>query len=453
MFSTLPAGSYRLEVIAANADGLWSPKQLLQLDVLPPWWRTVWARVLGLLVLVALLGAAALLYRQRIGARHRAQWREQQRAQAEQNSLAKSRFLATLGHEIRTPMTGVLGMAELLLASPLEPKQHGRVQAIQRAGQHLLRLVNDALDLARIESGKLTLDDRSFDLHALMDEVAALLAPLAQAKGLAFSLQRSPATPRGLRGDADRIRQILLNLGNNAIKFTERGEVALRSQPMAPHGVLVEVSDTGPGMNAEQQARLFQRFEQAEGLRTSQRYGGSGLGLAISQELAAAMGGRIEVSSAPGQGATFRVSLPLANAELEAAATPTAPTAAGPQGLRILVVEDEATVAEVILGLLQVRGHRAVHASQGLAALAELQTGAFDLAFLDLDLPGLDGLELARLIRAQDHRLPLVALTARADAEAEPLALQAGMQGFLRKPVTSAMLQEAIDAVIGGTRA
>jgi len=452
VFSTLPAGRYQLEVIAANAEGLWSPREMLDLQVQPPWWRTPWARILGLLLLLVMAAALAMLYRQRLKSRHQAERREEQRAQAEQNSLAKSRFLATLGHEIRTPMTGVLGMAELLLSTPLEARQRGQVESIQRAGQHLLRLVNDALDLARIESGKLTLDDRSFDLHALLDEVTNLLAPLARAKGLAFSLQRSPATPLGLRGDADRIRQILFNLGNNAIKFTERGEVALRSQPVAPHGVLLEVSDTGPGMNAEQQARLFQRFEQAEGLRTAQRYGGSGLGLAISQELAAAMGGRIEVISAPGQGATFRVSLPLANAELEAPVVATAGQAAtGRRGLRLLVVEDEATVAEVIVGLLQSRGHIAVHAAQGLAALAELQTGQFDLVFLDLDLPGLDGLELARLIRAQGHRLPLLALTARADAEAEPLALQAGMQGFLRKPVTSAMLQAAMDDALPGS--
>ena len=175
--------------------------------------------------------------------------REQRRQLSDLGSAAKTHFLATLGHEIRTPMTGVLGMAELLQAGALPPRQRQQVQAIQRAGEHLLRLVNDALDLARIEAGKLTLEDAPFDLHELLDEVASLLQPLANAKGLVFRLQRAPGTPRALRGDAGRVRQILLNLSGNAIKFTQAGEVCLRSEAAAD-GVRFEVSDTGEGMAA-----------------------------------------------------------------------------------------------------------------------------------------------------------------------------------------------------------
>lgn len=451
-FSRLEPGRYRMEVAASNADGVWSATRGFQLEVQAPWWRRSWALAVWGVSVLLLLVLAARGYRRRLRARHAEHLREHRRQLSDQGSEAKTRFLATLGHEIRTPMTGVLGMAELLQRGRLEPRQQQQVAAIQRAGEHLLRLVNDALDLARIEAGKLNLDDAPFDLHALLDEVAELLRPLAQAKALQFSLQRAPGTPRVLRGDVGRVRQILFNLGSNAIKFTDGGEVALRSAA-TPHGLLLEISDTGPGLNAEQVARLFQRFEQADGARTAQRYGGSGLGLAICQELAAAMDGRIDVQSAPGRGSCFRVSLPLASAPAEALLSPL-PGRLPRQltGLRILVVEDDATVAEVITGLLQALGHQTVHVAQGLAALTELSAGGFDLAFLDLDLPGLDGFQLARIIRGQGHALALVALTARADSQAEPLALGAGMHGFLRKPVTSQLLQDKIERVLAALR-
>lgn len=451
-FSRLEPGSYRMEVTASNADGVWSPSRGFQLVVEAPWWRRAWALSLWLVSASIGLWLAAKLYRQHLRNRHADNLREHRRQLSDQGSEAKTRFLATLGHEIRTPMTGVLGMAELLQAGNLEPKQRSQVASIQRAGDHLLRLVNDALDLAQIEAGKLTLDDAPFDLHQLLDEVAALLQALALAKHLQFSLQRAPGTPHLLRGDAVRVRQILLNLGNNAIKFTDHGEVALRSAAM-PGGLLLEISDTGRGMNAEQQARLFQRFEQADGLRTSQRYGGSGLGLAICQELAVAMNGRIDVQSQPGQGTSFRVSLPLPVTQANEPAQPKQRRLPREvDGLRILIVEDDDTIAEVIAGLLESLGHQVVHAGQALAALTALSSSRFDLAFLDLDLPGLDGFELARIIRGQGQTLALIALTARADAQAEPLAMAAGMHGFLRKPVTSQLLQDKIEHVAARTR-
>jgi ligand-binding sensor domain-containing protein/CheY-like chemotaxis protein len=451
-FSRLDPGSYRMDVTASNAEGIWSPARHFQLDVQAPWWRRAWALALWALSSLLLLVAAARAYRQRLRDRHAENLREHRRQLSDLGSAAKTRFLATLGHEIRTPMTGVLGMAELLQGGALEPKQRLQVAAIQRAGDHLLRLVNDALDLACIEAGKLALDDAAFDLHELLGEVAALLQPLAQSKQLEFSLQCAPDTPRVLRGDVGRVRQILLNLGSNAIKFTDSGAVSLCSAAMLD-GLLLEFNDTGPGMNADQLARLFQRFEQADGLRTAQRHGGSGLGLAICQELAAAMHGRIEVHSQPGRGTTVRVTLPLANAGIDELVRPKPRKAARKvDGLRILVVEDDDTIAEVITGLLESLGHEVAHAAQGLAALTELSTSRFDVAFLDLDLPGLDGFALAGIIRGQNHSLALIALTARADSQAEPLALAAGMHGFLRKPVTSALLQDKIEEVLAGLR-
>ena len=398
-------------------------------------------------VLVLAVLVLAWLYRQRLLRRHAWQLAEQKRALAEQASDAKSRFLATLGHEVRTPMTGVLGMSELLAASPLDLRQRRQVDAIRHAGEHLLRLVNDALDLARIEAGKLELANADFALRPLLDDVAGLMAPLAERKGLAFRLEVAAGVPAALHGDRTRVQQILLNLVGNAIKFTEAGEVALAVSPLAPAGLRLAVSDTGPGLSAEQQARLFRRFEQADGARTASRYGGSGLGLAISQELAAAMGGAIAVDSTPGRGTRFVVELPLASATIgEDARDAASPAVATPlDGRRLLLVEDDAIVAEAMVGLLQSLGHRVVHVPHGLAALAAMATEPFDAALLDLDLPGLDGLALARMLRAQARGLPLLAVTARSDADAEAQARAAGFDDFLRKPVTGAMLAQALE--------
>jgi len=445
VFSALTPGRYRLRVQAYDAAGNASRELELQVHVLPPWWRSPWGLALFAVIGLLLLLAAGAAYRRRVRRRSAWQLAEHKREVAEQASLAKTRFLATLGHEIRTPMTGVLGMTELLQATPLDARQKGYADAIQRAGTHLLRLVNDALDLAKIEAGKLELQQVEFDLHALVGDVAALMGPVAGKRGLAFRDGIAAGVPRVVRGDPLRLRQILLNLLGNAIKFTEAGYVSLHAQPLAPQGLRLVVGDTGPGINAEQQARLFRRFEQADGAQTTARYGGSGLGLAICQELAVAMGGRIAIESAPGEGTRFFVDLPglqpVAGEDGHAPASAAAGHAqAGP--LEILLVEDDATVAEVVAGLLRARGHRVTHASHGLAALTEVAGTAFDLAFLDLDLPGLDGMALARQLRQRGVRTPLVALTARTDAEAESLARQAGFDHFLRKPVTGDMLAE-----------
>src|SRR5690606_19993391 len=339
---------------------------------------TGWALAAMALAALLLLWKAAIDYRSRLRRRHAWQMTEHQREVAEQASEAKSRFLATLGHEVRTPMTGVLGMSELLLGTELDARQRGYTESIRNAGNHLMRLVNDALDLARIEAGKLELDARPFDLHALVRDVVALMAPVARKRGLGFEQSLAADIPRWVRGDAVRLRQILLNLLGNAIKFTDHGEVSLRVEA-SPGGVRAVVGDTGPGLNEEQKRRLFRRFEQAEGARTAARYGGSGLGLAICQELADVMGGKIEVDSAPGQGTRFSLVLPLPAAEAPAA-TPARGArergaATGP--LQLLLVEDDPTVAEVVTGLLRAQGHEVVHAAHGLAALSEAAARSF----------------------------------------------------------------------------
>jgi signal transduction histidine kinase/CheY-like chemotaxis protein len=444
----LGPGDYVLRMRGSDADGNLASEQLLRFGVRPPWWATPWSRAAALLALLLLLSWAATAYRRALRRRHALQLTEQHRVLAEQASLAKSRFLATLGHEVRTPMTGVLGMSELLLATDLDPRQRGYVQSIHHAGEHLVRLVNDALDLARIEAGRLELDTAPFDLRALAGGMVALMAPLARQRGLDFEHSIDPGTPQWVLGDGARVRQVLFNLLNNAIKFTASGHVALHLSPAAEgEAVRFEIADTGPGLNDEQKARLFRRFEQGEGARTASRYGGSGLGLAISQELASAMGGRIVVDSVPGEGSRFVVALPLPTADPQESGRPaTMPAASAP--LRLLLVEDDATVAQVLVGLLRAQGHEVVHAGHGLAALAEVAGAAFDAALLDLDLPGMDGLALARQLRTQGFTRPLLAVTARADAGAEPLARAAGFDVFLRKPLTGRALAQALAATV-----
>ncbi|MGS0603551.1 ATP-binding protein [Xanthomonas oryzae pv. oryzicola] len=445
VISRLPPGDYRIDVQARAGDGDWVAAPALQVEVRPPWWLSMAAQLAASVLCMLLLCLGIWARKKRV--RRRQEWvlAQQRQRLAEQASIAKSHFLATLGHEVRTPMTGVLGMSELLLATPLNAKQRSHVDAIRNAGTHLLRLVNDALDLARIEAGKLELMQQAFDPAQLAQELADFMHPIADARGLRFLYRNRLPTQLVVMGDATRVRQILINLLGNAIKFAERGDVSLT---LSQHGdtLRFKVRDAGPGIGLEQQKRLFQRFEQGEGARTSSRYGGSGLGLAICQELTVAMKGRIRVRSRLGVGTQFTVDLPLPiDRSGTRIATGQVQALAG-EPLRILLVEDDPTVAEVISGLLINRGHRVVHAAHGLAALAEAVDVGFDVALLDLDLPCLDGFALASQLRQLGHRFPLLAVTARADSAAEAQALAAGFDGFLRKPVTADLLVEAIAA-------
>ncbi len=439
----LAPGHYTLEIRAADAAGVAARPLRWPFEMLPPWWQTTWARAVAALLLLAALVGLVAVWKRRLQQRHQWQLAEQARELAQNASEAKSRFLAHLGHEIRTPMTGVLGMSELLLAEPLGERERGRVEAIHRAGSHLLRLVNDTLDIARIEAGRLSLLAQDFDVRALADDVVALMRPLAERRGLSFRCECAPGMPAWLLGDAQRVRQIVLNLVGNAIKFTESGEVRLRFAAAAGGGLAVEVEDTGPGLGAAQRTRLFQRFEAGN----ERGYGGSGLGLAISQELAVLMGGKIELLSPPGTGCRFRASLPLPAATAAAGEPATAMPAASM--LDVLLVEDDAIIADVLAGLLRSAGHRVEHAPNGLQALGLLSTRHFDAGLFDLDLPGMDGLELARLLRGRGERLPLIAVTARTEADVEQRACEAGFDRFLRKPVTGEMLAAALAAVSG----
>ncbi|HEY2624851.1 MAG TPA: ATP-binding protein [Dyella sp.] len=443
-FAGLGTGDYTLEVMAAGADGEWVRLPApLQIHVQAPPWARWWAWCGYLLLAVLVLWLALQAWRRRLAQRHQIQLAEQRSRLAEQASAAKTQFLATLSHEIRTPMTGVLGMAELLLSTPLSQVQCNYAEAMQRSGGMLLKLLNDALDLARIEAGKLDLELAPFDPRSLVDDVAHLELSQAKAKGLRFDVDIAADLPHRMIGDAVRIKQVLLNMANNALKFTERGGVTLRARRTV-HGLCFSIIDTGPGIPEASQARLFERFEQVIGPK---RRAGSGLGLAICRELVAMMGGSIELESKVAYGSTFHVRLPL-----PLAAEGTEPsTARGERApaplLNVLLVEDDAIVAAVIRGLLERAGHEVRYVANGLAALAELAQAPCDVILLDLDLPGIDGFQIARLIRQREElgqHVPIVAITARSGGDEEALARAAGMDGFLRKPLTGEQLIDAI---------
>lgn len=450
VFSKLPDGRYRLDIIGAGAEGEWSKPIRLHIRVLPPLWKSWWAILAYVSMVVLLLIALIVFFRRRLKRRHEQQLERQQREIMKNSSEAKSQFLADLGHEIRTPMTGVLGMTELLMAAELPDKPRSQVLAIQKAGEHLLRLMNDALDLSKIEAGQFELDIQPFAPAAMMNEVAALLSPAAMKKGLAFDVVVDPGLSERYLGDCGRIRQILFNLGSNAVKFTAHGGVVIKAQRFWPKGILFSVSDSGPGMDEAQQSRIFRRFVQADGVATARQFGGSGLGLAISREFALLMDGDIQINSEPGKGSTFSVSLPLDAAPASSSARPMAeavPLTSPLRSRRILLVEDDETIVSVLGEMMASNGHEVTVAGNALEALTATARSPFDAVICDLDLPGMSGLELVRIWRGQGMTMPIIALTARTQSDAERQCLEAGMNTFLRKPVSGMQLQQAIEAL------
>jgi len=447
-FSSLQAGDYSLRIMTANGDGPWSAASTpILLRIMAPPWDTPWAW--AAYAFAALLGFVVFMraLRTRLEQRHRYALIAQRQQLAEQASAAKTHFLAGMAHEIRTPMTGVLGMTELLLGTPLDARQRGFADGIRRSGALLMRQVNDALDLARIEAGKFELTQAAFDPAALLHEIAALEQGLASQKGLGLRIAIAEDAPKGLRGDVLRVQQVLLNLTHNALKFTHTGGVRLELERADP-GVVFVVRDSGPGLSADDCARVFRRFEQtAQG----QREHGSGLGLTIARELVALMGGRLELQSETGVGSTFRVHLPLPEcapgahpkASVEVARDPAIPR-------RVLLVEDDPVAAEVLIGLLQAQAHTVTHAPDALAALAQWDSSreGFDVILLDLDLPGVDGCTLARMLRARGVDMPMLAITASSRGDEEQRVRAAGMDALLRKPVLPEMLREALDTTL-----
>ncbi len=370
-------------------------------------------------------------------------------------NVLKSQFLANMSHEIRTPLNGVLAMAEVMSMGQLDTVQRERLEVIRQSGGLLLAVLNDVLDLSKIEAGKLALLVDDFDLEREVAPIRESFAVIAQGKSLGFKVDVTESARGVWRGDADRIRQIIGNLLSNAVKFTLQGEVTARFDIAADTGALrLTVRDTGVGIATEKQTGLFEKFTQADNSAT-RRFGGTGLGLAICRELTQMMGGVIGVESREGQGSIFTVELPLERGVLAQAevvqATP--PEEADEGSLRLLAAEDNPTNQQVLAAVMGSLGIEIEIVANGKAAFEAWRDGSYDLILMDIQMPVMDGIDAARAIRAAERergrpRTPIVALTANALSHQVEEYLAAGMDGHVAKPIEIAKLYDAISRAL-----
>jgi signal transduction histidine kinase/DNA-binding response OmpR family regulator len=457
LFSNLTDGSYRFEARTITPTGAISEPAAFDFVVLPPWYRSGWAY--ASYATLALTGVVVTVrYRER---RARARNAELERlvalrtAELEKANAAKDEFLASMSHEIRNPMNGVVGLSAAIDTTPLDPEGRHRFDLLRHCAAHLATLLEDILDFSRLQSGRVELHEAPFAPAELLESVVAITAADSAAAGLLVKTALSPQTPARLVGDARRLRQILLNFVSNALKYAGRGEVDVTAWTRpAPDGrveLTFAVSDDGPGIPHDEQSKVFSKFERGRAARQA-RIPGTGMGLAVCRTLAEQMGGRVWLESEPGQGSTFYFAVPLAIAP--AAPLVAEPLVAAVQRIRklALVVDDEDYNRIAHAALLEQHGFEVRTAHSGEAALALSAAERFDLVLLDYDMPDVTGPELARHLRAQHpargQQSFLVAVTAYSTVEKRNECLAAGMDAFLGKPIAGERLREAIASVL-----
>jgi signal transduction histidine kinase/ActR/RegA family two-component response regulator len=428
------------------------------------WWTVRHTAELLCGVTLCALGALAwiALLRRRVTAqtatiRTQLEREESLKTAAQAASVTKSRFLANMSHEIRTPLNGIIGMTNLAIDSPPGDEQRHYLDLVRQCGRSLLTVINDVLDISKIEAGRLRLDPAPFRLRELIESTAAVLRVSVEQKGLQLRVEIAPDVPDRVIGDSGRFNQILLNLAANAVKFTGKGEVAIavECEERSEAGVLlrIAVSDTGIGIEPEKLEEIFEAFAQADASIT-RRFGGTGLGLAISRNLAGLMGGGIQVKSTPGAGTTFAFT-----ARMEIDRSPETPeprpgagAARATPHLRILLAEDNSVNQLLATRMLERRGHKVTMAADGQEALDWLGREAFDAVLMDVQMPLLDGLEATRRVRELEaqtgEHVPIVALTARAMQEDRALCVEAGMDAYLTKPLHAEDLYRVLDEVV-----